>query len=168
MDLVEFSSYSNCKAAAPWFYVKGLCIRLCCETWGLFTKWKTSQPKQRGTFTFSPPRTKSLQPPDTSWKCLSFVMTCRSFTLSTACHGWLMRSHFPYIIYRQLMGAWCPCPTEVNVLEPPASLWNIPAFVKISLAFYFLFPFLAKIPLLGIKASTPRTESKLSTSEWQP
>lgn len=63
------------------------------------------------------------------------------------------------------MGAWCPCPTEENVLEPPVSFWNIPVFVKISLAFDFLFPFLAKIPLLGIKASTSRTESKLSTSE---
>lgn len=47
---------------------------------------------------------------------------------------------------------------EVNVLKPPASFWNIPVCVKISLVFLLFFPFLAKIPLLGI------TESKLSTS----
>ena len=70
----------------------------------------------------------------------------------------------PMQSYRQFMGAWCPGPMEENVLEPPVSFWNIPVPVKISLTFYF-FPSLAKMPLLGIKGSASRMESKLSTSE---
>lgn len=65
------------------------------------------------------------------------------------------------------MGPGCPCPMQVTVLEPAASFWEHFFFVKVPLAF-FSFAFLARMPLLGIKARALRTESKCFTFEGQP